>query len=92
MANPEHLAILKKGVEEWNRWRWKNGDIQPDLSCVDLKNLIFLRRMFFSQWGSTESLFKATFKSSDIEYADISFIDFSNTNLSHATFRNVNLS
>ena len=21
MANPEHLAILKKGVKEWNAWR-----------------------------------------------------------------------
>ena len=21
MANPEHLAILKQGVEQWNQWR-----------------------------------------------------------------------
>ena len=21
MANPEHLAILKQGVERWNKWR-----------------------------------------------------------------------
>ena len=20
MANPEHLAILKRGVEQWNKW------------------------------------------------------------------------
>ena len=21
MANPEHLEILKQGVEQWNKWR-----------------------------------------------------------------------
>jgi hypothetical protein len=24
MANPEHLAILKQGVEVWNKWRDEN--------------------------------------------------------------------
>jgi hypothetical protein len=32
MANPEHLKILKKGVEAWNKWRKENPDIQPDLT------------------------------------------------------------
>jgi hypothetical protein len=31
MANPEHLEILKQGVEAWNEWREKNPDIEPDL-------------------------------------------------------------
>ncbi len=31
MANPEHLAKLKEGVEVWNMWRIKNPDIKPDL-------------------------------------------------------------
>jgi hypothetical protein len=45
MANPEHLAILKQGVERWNKWREKHPLIRPafshvtlrkaDLSCVD---------------------------------------------------------
>jgi hypothetical protein len=31
MANPEHLAILKKGVAEWNEWRRKgHPDIRPE--------------------------------------------------------------
>ncbi len=37
MANPEHLAILKQGVEEWNKWRDKNRDIQPDLIGANLR-------------------------------------------------------
>ncbi|MCA9909380.1 MAG: pentapeptide repeat-containing protein [Anaerolineae bacterium] len=31
MANEEHLAILKQGVEVWNQWRADNPDISPDL-------------------------------------------------------------
>ena len=32
MANDEHVAILKKGVDTWNAWRRENPDIRPDLS------------------------------------------------------------
>ena len=32
MANPEHVEILKQGVEVWNAWREKHPDIQPNLS------------------------------------------------------------
>ena len=31
MANEEHLAILKQGVEVWNQWRKENSDVEPDL-------------------------------------------------------------
>ncbi|MDT4968521.1 MAG: hypothetical protein QOJ64_3258 [Acidobacteriota bacterium] len=36
MANPEHLQILKQGVEAWNRWRKGHLQIKPDLSEVVL--------------------------------------------------------
>jgi hypothetical protein len=38
MANPEHLKILKQGVEVWNRWRRDNPLVEPDLS-----QLVFIR-------------------------------------------------
>ncbi len=31
MANPEHLAKLKEGVEAWNQWRKQNRGVRPDL-------------------------------------------------------------
>jgi uncharacterized protein YjbI with pentapeptide repeats len=31
MADPEHLAQLKQGVEAWNRWRDENREIIPDI-------------------------------------------------------------
>jgi hypothetical protein len=32
MANDKHVAILKKGVKAWNKWRDENPDIPPDLN------------------------------------------------------------
>jgi uncharacterized protein YjbI with pentapeptide repeats len=31
MANPEHLALLRQGVDVWNAWRAKEPSIVPDL-------------------------------------------------------------
>ena len=37
MANDEHVALLKKGVDAWNKWRLENPDIiYPDLSKANL--------------------------------------------------------
>ncbi len=36
MANEEHLAILKEGVEVWNTWQKEHPDVKPDLSYADL--------------------------------------------------------
>jgi uncharacterized protein YjbI with pentapeptide repeats len=36
MANEEHLARLKRGVEAWNQWREEYPEIRPDLADADL--------------------------------------------------------
>jgi uncharacterized protein YjbI with pentapeptide repeats len=36
MANQEHVAIIKKGSDEWNRWREENPDVKPDLAWANL--------------------------------------------------------
>ena len=36
MANPEHLAKLKEGVEAWNQWRKQNPEVRPDLRKANL--------------------------------------------------------
>ena len=36
MANPEHVEILKQGVEVWNKWRKENQRIFPYLTGVNL--------------------------------------------------------
>src|SRR5262249_55049042 len=40
MANNEHVAMLKKGVEAWNEWRDENPDIVPDLQRAELNGEI----------------------------------------------------
>jgi hypothetical protein len=36
MANEEHLARLKQGVDAWNTWREQNPAVVPDLSEADI--------------------------------------------------------
>jgi uncharacterized protein YjbI with pentapeptide repeats len=39
VANPEHLEILKHGVEQWNKWREKNPHLAPDLVEANLAEM-----------------------------------------------------
>jgi len=36
MAVLEHIKVLERGVQTWNRWRWENPINRPDLSGVVL--------------------------------------------------------
>ena len=36
MANPDHIALLKKGVVAWNKWRDEKPDIIPQLREANL--------------------------------------------------------
>jgi len=36
MANPEHLKILKQGVNAWTKWRVENPGVIPDLSNASI--------------------------------------------------------
>jgi len=37
MANDDHIALPKKGVDAWNQWRHENYNIYPDLSGANLR-------------------------------------------------------
>src|SRR5664279_3168185 len=39
MANPEHLKILKEGVDAWKKWRANNPGTTPDLVGADLSRM-----------------------------------------------------
>jgi len=69
MANPEHLEILKQGVEVWNRWRTESLDILPDLKVASLRGL---------------DLSGANFKRAELTGADLSNAHLIDADLSEA--------
>ena len=52
MANSDHLAILKKGVEVWNEWREENPLIRPDLVGADIRGMDFSKPEIDQRRGS----------------------------------------
>jgi hypothetical protein len=98
MANPEHLAILKQGVEVWNRWRKENPRIIPDLSgrvslrganlaCINLaKANIRLR-----SWAQVPDLSMVNLQKADPSSADLLGAVLAQADLSSANLRGANL-
>jgi uncharacterized protein YjbI with pentapeptide repeats len=91
MANPEHLAILKQGVEVWNKWREENPGTKIDL-----------RKTNFSEtdlrWADLREakISRADFRSADLRGARLNWTilikaKFSNANLSGVDLRNADL-
>jgi hypothetical protein len=76
MANPEHLQILKQGVEAWNQWRRQNEAIRPNLQGVDLGGA---------------SLGGANFDAANLHGANLSDANLDGANLGGADLHAVNL-
>jgi hypothetical protein len=91
LANPEHLAKLKEGVEVWNQWRIENPEESPDLSEADLykANLYGvdligadLRKGYFSE---------ANLTTANLSGADLRKANFFGASLSGATLFDADL-
>jgi uncharacterized protein YjbI with pentapeptide repeats len=87
MANPEHLAILKEGVEVWNNWRYENLDINPDLSWA---NLIWTDLSGAYLLGA--ELYQANLSEANLTGADLTGANLSRANLSWADLYQADLS
>ncbi len=91
MANPEHLEILKQGIEQWNRWREEHADVLPDLREADLfaANLSAADREG-NPWPG--NLWRADLSGADLSKANLGRTDLSEANLRGAKLRRANLS
>ena len=92
MANSKHLAELKKGIKNWNRWRRENPNIIPDLRKADLRgfDLSFAN---FRDAKLVETRYSgACLHSANLTKADLSFSRLVATNLKFANLKSSNLS
>jgi uncharacterized protein YjbI with pentapeptide repeats len=92
MANPEHLAKLKEGVEAWNLWRKGNRDISPDLIEADLcKMNLCLANLRYTNLGKAH-LNGADLCDAKLSKANLRAVDLGGANLSGANLIRANLS
>ena len=97
MANPEHLDILKQGMEVWNRWREEHPLSYIDLCDTRFNNANFsdtdLRRVNFSLSIFINTVFAGTdLTEAILNNADLAFANLASTDLIGAVLRNANLS
>ena len=87
MANPEHLAKLKEGVEPWNQWRKENPKVWPDLRGANLNGAYLYRASL-----SGADLSGATLIRAHLVFADLSGVHLSGANLNSTrlSFANLN--
>ena len=76
MANEEQLAILRRGVEAWNRWRTGHRKEAIDLRQADLAGADL-------RWARLD---RAILEGADLSGADLEHAGLSRTDLRKATF------
>jgi hypothetical protein len=102
MANPEHLKILKQGVEVWNKWREENPEHGVDLSKADLENLFkgqiadriespLERQIFLTSKGYGANLSGINLSGASLWGARLQFVNLSDANLTDADLTRANL-
>src|SRR5687767_11003064 len=87
MANPEHIAILKKGVNVWNQWRLEYPLKTPDLAGANLYKS-FLRGINLSE----ARLMGANLEGAYLQNANLCLIWASGAIFSHSQLEDTNFS
>jgi uncharacterized protein YjbI with pentapeptide repeats len=77
MANPEHLEILRQGVEVWNKWRKEDELLSPDLSAAKLPRAYLVEA----------NLSRVNLSGASLRWADLSGANLRRANLGGATLR-----
>jgi uncharacterized protein YjbI with pentapeptide repeats len=96
MANPEHLTILKKGVQTWNEWRSRNPLIRPDLceaplGRMNLNGVNLSRANLRKANLIAVSLSNADLSEAILDEAQLNGANLAGANLKRAGFRNTKL-
>jgi uncharacterized protein YjbI with pentapeptide repeats len=93
MANPEHLKLLRQGVDVWNEWRlnqrmanWRGPSIVPDLSGANLS-----RANLGGANLTHAQLHRTVLSGANLNCAHLSRADLSGANLTKASLLNAGL-
>ena len=97
MANEAQLALLRQGVEGWNKWRENNPKVEIDLSGANLRKANLrdanlreadLRKVDLTGADLTRAAFlKANLSEARLSFTDLSLATFLATNLCKAKLR-----
>jgi uncharacterized protein YjbI with pentapeptide repeats len=92
MANQQHRAILKQGVESWNRWRHEDlGTDWPNLEVADLSGAQLSGIDFNKANLRGAHLTNSDLTSSDLRFADLESAHLEGACLERATLQCANL-
>jgi uncharacterized protein YjbI with pentapeptide repeats len=90
MANPEHLAILKQGVDVWNEWRAKTAE-QVDLCDVDFRGADLCEVNLSGAFLCGANLSFANLSEANLYEVDFTGANFNGANLCKAFLKFANL-
>ncbi|WP_414755837.1 pentapeptide repeat-containing protein [Anabaena sp. CCY 9910] len=88
MANEEHLAILRQGVEVWNEWRQKNSGVKTDLSNINIHVIDDLKVCS----DGKINLEKANFRNTNLSKANLSAVELHSAEFEDAIMQSITLS
>ncbi len=97
MASEEHLALLKQGVDAWNKWRYEHPEIRANLSKADLSGVDLsgadLSRANLNRANLYQAnLIQANLYQADLYQADLYQANLYQADLSRATLNRADLS
>ena len=86
MADQQHVALLRQGVEAWNRWRREEPEARPDLSQANLMGM----HLYEADLTHT-NLFWADLAGANLHRADLTGAVLFGANLCGANLHQANL-
>ena len=91
MANEEHLARLKQGVEAWNKWREVHPQLRPDLTRATLTGVDLSGADLHDATLIETTFHQATLRRADFTRADLTRATLVRTDLSRAELAEAHL-
>src|SRR3954447_7404155 len=91
MADEEHVALLRQGVEVWNKWRQKNPDVKADLHDADLSGADLDRANLGGANLGGANLRRANLNGADLRRANLGGAILNGADLGGAILRRADL-